>query len=72
MRRIVKQVLLDILRNRMVLGYSLMLMCLSWGGFWMEDSYEKGILTVYSIILLIVPLFSLLFLGSICIIVVNL
>ncbi len=29
MRRIVKQVLLDILRNRMVLGYCLMLMCLS-------------------------------------------
>lgn len=61
MRRIVNQVLLDIMRNRMVLGYSIMLLCFSWGGFWMEDSYEKGILTVYSIILLIVPLFSLLF-----------
>lgn len=61
MRRIVEQVLLDILRNRMVLAYCLILLCFSWGGFWMEDGYEKGILTVYSILLLIVPLFSLLF-----------
>jgi Cu-processing system permease protein len=61
MYRIVNQVFWDILRNRMVLVYSLTLLFFCWGGFWMEDGYEKGILTVYSIILLIVPLFSLLF-----------
>lgn len=61
MRRIIKYVLLDILKNRIVLGYTLILSVLSWSSFNLEDNTAKGLLTLLNLILLTVPLVTILF-----------
>lgn len=61
MNRIVKFVVLDIVRNRIVLGYTLLLAVLSWSVFSLEDNSAKGILTLLNLILLNVPLVSVIF-----------
>jgi len=53
--------LLDILKNKIVLGYTLILAVLSWSSFALEDNSAKGILTVLNVILFTVPLVSILF-----------
>lgn len=59
--RILKYVILDILKNKIVIAYALMLALFSWSSFGLEDNYTKGLLTLLNIILLIVPLVSVLF-----------
>jgi Cu-processing system permease protein len=61
MNRIVKFVILDILKNRIVLIYTLILAVLSWSVFSLEDNTTKGLLSLLHIILLIVPLVSVVF-----------
>ncbi len=61
MKRILKYVALDILKNRIVIAYALMLALFSWSAFGLESNASKGILTVLNIILLTVPLVSVLF-----------
>lgn len=61
MNRIVKFVVLDILKNRIVLIYTFILAVLSWSVFSLEDSSTKGLLSLLNIILLIVPLVSIIF-----------
>ncbi len=61
MKRILKYVALDILKNRIVLAYALMLALFSWSAFGLESNASKGVLTVLNIILLTVPLVSVLF-----------
>ncbi|WP_333600739.1 ABC transporter permease subunit [Flavobacterium sp.] len=61
MNRIIKIILLDILKNKIVLGYTLILAVLSWSSFALEDNSAKGILTVLNVILFTVPLVSILF-----------
>jgi Cu-processing system permease protein len=61
MRRIIRIVLIDILRNKIVLGYAVVLALLSWTIFNMEDSSHKGVLTMLNMVLLVVPLVSVLF-----------
>lgn len=61
MIRIVKIILLDILKNKIVLAYTLILAVLSWSSFALEDNSAKGILTVLNVILFTVPLVSILF-----------
>jgi len=61
MNRIVKFVMLDILKNRIVLIYTFILAVLSWSVFSLEDSSAKGLLSLLNIILLIVPLVSIIF-----------
>lgn len=61
MNRIAKIVLMDILRNRIVIVYTIMLACLSWSVFALEDNSSKGLLTLLNIILLTVPLVSVIF-----------
>jgi Cu-processing system permease protein len=61
MSRIVKFVILDILKNKIVLVYTLLLAVLSWGVFSLEDNSTKGILTLLNVILLNVPLVSVIF-----------
>lgn len=51
----------DIIRNRIVLIYTLILSAFTWSTFLLEDNTTKGILTILNIVLLIIPLFSLLF-----------
>jgi Cu-processing system permease protein len=61
MRKLVQFVLMDILRNKIVVLYTLLLALLSWSVLSIEDTSNKGILTLLNIILLVVPLVSILF-----------
>lgn len=61
MNRIVKFIVLDILKNKIVLVYTFLLAALSWGVFSLEDNSSKGILTLLNVILLTVPLVSVIF-----------
>lgn len=61
MNNIIKFVIIDILRNRIVLAYTLLLALLSWSVFSLEDNSTKGILTLLNLVLLYVPLVSIIF-----------
>ncbi len=61
MIRILKFVIIDILKNKVVIVYTLMLALFSWSAFSLEDNATKGVLTLLNIILLTVPLVSILF-----------
>lgn len=61
MNRIIKFVILDIIKNKIVLAYTFLLAVFSWSAFGLEDNSAKGLLTLLNIVLLIVPLVSILF-----------
>jgi len=61
MRKIVYFVLIDIVKNKIVVAYAIILTILSWGVFMLEDSSNKGLLTLLNVVLLVVPLMALLF-----------
>ncbi len=61
MNRIIKIILLDIFKSKIVLAYTLILAILSWSSFALEDNSAKGILTILNVILFTVPLVSILF-----------
>jgi Cu-processing system permease protein len=61
MNRIAKFIVLDILKNRIILAYLFILAILSWSVFSLEDNSTKGILTLLNVILLTVPLISVIF-----------
>ncbi len=61
MGRIIKFVLMNILRNRIILVYTAILAVLSWSIFGLEDSTSKGVISMLNIMLLIVPLVSIIF-----------
>ncbi len=61
MNRIVKFIVLDIFRNKIILSYTILMSALSWGVFSLEDNSTKGVLTLLNLILLNVPLVSIVF-----------
>ncbi len=61
MNKIIKYVVIDILRNRIVLAYTVFLLMISFSIFNLEDNSAKGILSLLNIVLIIVPLVSILF-----------
>lgn len=61
MQKIVKFVVLDIFRNKILIAYTLLLAIASWSAFSFEDNSTKGVLTVLSILLMVVPLVSIIF-----------
>ena len=61
MNRIIKFIILDILKNKIVLLYTVLLAGFAWSAFSLEDNSTKGILTLLNIILLTVPLVAILF-----------
>ena len=61
MIKIIKYVMSDILRNRIVLVYTFLLMAASFSIFGLEDNSSKGLLSLLNIILIIVPLVSIIF-----------
>jgi Cu-processing system permease protein len=61
MKKIIKYVVIDIMRNRIVIAYALFLLCFSFSIFNLEDNPGKGLLSLLNIILIIVPLMSILF-----------
>ncbi|MEO6490279.1 MAG: ABC transporter permease [Ferruginibacter sp.] len=61
MKKIIKYVILDIMRNRIMLVYTLFLFIISLSIFNLEDNSSKGLLSLLNIILIIVPLVSMMF-----------
>lgn len=61
MKKIVFLVLIDIVKNKIVLAYAIILTVLSWGVFLIEDNSGKGLLTLLNLVMLVVPLMSILF-----------
>ncbi len=61
MNKITKYVLLDILRNKILLSYTGLLLAVSLSVFNLEDNPAKGILSLLNVILIVVPLVSITF-----------
>ncbi|MER2996757.1 ABC transporter permease subunit [Pontibacter populi] len=61
MNKIIKYVLLDIVKSRIIIAYTLFLLLLSVGLFNLGGSPEKGILSLLNLVLLTVPLISIVF-----------
>jgi len=61
MLRISKYVLYDIVRNKVVLAYTVFLLVISFSLFQMDDNSSKAVLSLLNIVLIVVPLISLIF-----------
>ena len=61
MNRVIRFIVLDILKNKFIILYTIFLSAFSWSIFSLESSNEKAILTLLNIVLLTVPLVSILF-----------
>jgi Cu-processing system permease protein len=59
--KIHKFILADILKNRIVIAYTILLAILAWSVFSLEDDSNKGVLTLLNIVLLTTPLVSIIF-----------
>lgn len=61
MNKVIKYVIIDILRNKIVLAYTLLLFIISFSVFSLEGNSTKGLLSLLNLILFIVPLVSVIF-----------
>ena len=61
MNKILKYVIVDIVRSKVVLSYTLTLFLMSMSVFFLEDNSAKGVLTLMNLILFLVPLVSIIF-----------
>ncbi len=61
MKKIIKYVINDILRNKIVIVYTLLLVTISFSVFNLEDNISKGLLSLMNIVLIIVPLICIIF-----------
>lgn len=61
MNKVIKYVLIDILKNRFTLVYSLCLLALSMGLYALDDNSAKATLSLLNVVLLFVPLVAIMF-----------
>ena len=61
MLQISRYVLYDILRSKIVIGYTLFLLAVSMSLFQLEENESKAILSLLNIVLIVVPLISIVF-----------
>jgi Cu-processing system permease protein len=61
MKKIVKYVIIDILRNKIVVLYTLLSLIISFSIFNLESNTSKGMLSLLNIVLIIVPLVCMIF-----------
>jgi Cu-processing system permease protein len=61
MKKIIKYIITDILRNKIILSYTAFLLAISFTIFSLEDNSTKGLLSLLNIVLIIVPLISIIF-----------
>lgn len=61
MKKIVKYVLLDILKSRIAIGYTLFLLAVSLGLFQISDDSAKGMVSLLNVVLIVVPLVGIVF-----------
>ena len=57
----IRFIIQDILRNKIVIAYAILLAALCWSSFALEDNSNKGALSLLNIILFTVPLVSIIF-----------
>ncbi len=51
----------DILRSKVIILYALLLLCISYSLFYLEEDHSKSIVSLLSIVIIIVPLVSVIF-----------
>src|SRR5690606_37270702 len=61
MNKLIKYVVLDILRNKIVIAYTAFLFLFASGLFIMEDNPEKSLASLLTINLILIPLVSIIF-----------
>src|SRR6476646_1660426 len=61
MSKIIKYVMADILRNKIVIGYTVFLLLISFSVFNLDDNATKGLLSLLNLVLIMVPLVSIIF-----------
>lgn len=61
MAKVFKYVVYDIIKNRFVIGYTILLLAMSLSFFGFESDPNKGLLSMLNIILIVVPLVSIIF-----------
>ena len=61
MTRILKYVMLDIIKSKLVVAYTILLALLSWSLFSLEDNSAKAVLSLTNVVLLVVPLVTVIF-----------
>src|SRR5215207_6525051 len=61
MLKLSKYVLYDILRNKVVIAYTLFLLVISISLFQMEENSSKAVLSLLNIVLIVIPLVSMVF-----------
>lgn len=61
MNKIARFILFDILKNKIVILYTILLFIISWSTLGLESNYTKATLSLLNIVLLVVPLVSIIF-----------
>ncbi|MBX2984627.1 MAG: ABC transporter permease subunit [Bacteroidia bacterium] len=61
MKKVIKYVVVDILRNKIVIAYTLFLLLFSLGLFMLEDVPEKSLMSLLTLNLILIPLVSTIF-----------
>ncbi|RTL51572.1 MAG: ABC transporter permease [Sphingobacteriales bacterium] len=61
MIKIIKHVIADILRNKIVIAYTIFLLAIGMSVFNLEDNTTKGLLSLLNIVLIVVPLVCIIF-----------
>lgn len=61
MKKLLKYVMADIIQNKIVMIYTVLLLVISFSVFNLEDNAAKGLLSLLNIILIIVPLICIIF-----------
>ena len=62
--KIIKYVFLDIIRNKILIAYTVFLLAISMGFFSLNDNPIKSISSLLNIVLIVLPLFSIIFASS--------
>ncbi len=61
MNKIARFILFDILKNKIVILYTILLFIISWSVLGLESNYTKATLSLLNVVLLVVPLVSIIF-----------
>jgi Cu-processing system permease protein len=61
MKTIIKYVLLDLLKNRIVLAYTFFLLAMTLGIFNLDENATKGVMSLMNLALIFIPLVSIIF-----------
>ena len=61
MNKIARFILFDILKNKIVILYTILLFIISWSVLGLDNNYTKATLSLLNVVLLVVPLVSIIF-----------